>query len=445
MAAPAAIEQPTRPEDRFVAAFEMQDGHTLNGSNANVQGLRREAIQAFAELGIPTRKAEAWKYTNIEKVLRHDYKLSPAGAPAKVLRQEVERRRIPGLEAHVVVLVNGRFDPDLSDVRSLPKGVLVSGFAQASEAHPDLVNRHFSRYADFRSEALTALNTAFTQDGAFVYVPRGVALDRPVHVVSITDASEDVLVQPRHLFVAEEGAVLAVVQSDHAMDHRKTLVNAVTEVYVGARACVDCYKLQDAGDDASAIDTTQVYQEAGSACSVYTATLSGGVVRNNLNFLPNGEQCESHLYGLCLGHGQMHVDNHTLVDHARPECQSNELYKNILDGYSVGVFNGKVFVRRDAQKINAYQSNKNIVLTDTAKIYAKPELEIYADDVRCSHGATTGQLDPEAVFYLRSRGIPETQARAMMLLAFARDVLDNVKLAPLRQLLDEAVQARFSG
>lgn len=445
MAAPTAIDQPTRLEDRFVAAFEMQNGHTLNGNNANVQGLRREAIQAFAALGFPTRKAELWKYTNIEKVLRHDYRLLSGGTDARAPLQNVKRYRIPGLEAHVIVLVNGHYDPDLSSVGTLPEGVLLSGFARASSAHPDLINRHFGRYADFRIDALAALNTAFTQDGAFVYVPRGVKLEKPVHVISITDTDDDVLVQPRHLFVAEEGTALSIIQSDHVVGQSKTFVNAVTEIYVGARANVDCYKLQDAGDDASGVDTTQIYQEEESICSTYTATLSGGVVRNTLRFLPDAEGCESHLYGLSLAHGHMHVDNHTLVDHAKPNCESNEMYKSILDENATGVFNGKVFVRPDAQKTNAYQSNKSIVLKDTAKMYTKPELEIYADDVRCSHGATTGQLDAEAIFYLRSRGISESQARAMMMLAFARDVLDNIKLTPLREMLDEAVHSRFAG
>lgn len=445
MAVPSSIDQATRPEERFVAAFEMQDGHTLNGSNANVQGLRREAIQAFSMLGLPNRKTEAWKYTNIEKALRHDYKIKGAGAPVPVSRQDLEQFLVPDLDSHVVVLTNGQFNEELSSIGKLPAGVVISGFAQAAEAHPEIVNRHFSKIADFHAEPLVALNTAFTQDGLFIYVPRGVVVEKPVQVVQFVHAHEDVMVQPRNLFVVEDGGVVRVVESEHAIAGGKTFTNAVTEIYTGKHANVEYYKLEDSGEDATLVDTTQAYQEEGSVCSVYTFTLSGDLVRNNLTFLPNAEHCESHLFGLFLGRGKMHVDNHTLVDHAKPNCNSNELYKGILNDDSTGVFNGKVFVRPDAQKTNAYQSNKSIVLTDRAKMYAKPELEIYADDVKCSHGATTGQLDPEALFYLRSRGIPHEQARAMLLLAFARDVLDNVKLEPLRAVLDEAVHSRFTG
>lgn len=445
MAVPSSIEQAIRPEDRYVAAFEMQDGHTLNGSNATVQGLRREAIQAFSMLGIPTRKSEAWKYTSIEKALRHDYKIQGAGAPVPVSKQDIAQFLVPDLDSHVVVLTNGRFNDELSSIGTLPSGVVISGFAQAAEAHPEIVNRHFAQIADFRAEPFTALNTAFTQDGLFIYIPRGVALEKPVQVVRLIHAHEDVMLQPRNLFVAEDGGAVRVIESEHALAGGKTFTNAVTEIYTGRHANVEYYKLEDSGEDATLVDTTQAHQEEDSVCSVYTFTFSGDIVRNNLSFLLNGEHCESHLYGLFLGRGRMHVDNHTLVDHATPNCNSNELYKGILNDESTGVFNGKVFVRRDAQKTNAYQSNKSIVLTDRAKMYAKPELEIYADDVRCSHGATTGQLDPESIFYLRTRGITPQQARAMLLLAFARDVLDNVRIEPLRAALDEAVHARFTG
>jgi Fe-S cluster assembly protein SufD len=439
---PATIHETSRPEDRFVAAFERLEGHTLNGSNARIQGLRKEAIQSFSMLGIPTRKSEAWKYTNIEKALRHDYKIQPAFKTA-VQPFDVERFLIPGLDAYLVVLVNGRYNEELSRTGNLPEGVMISGFARAAETHAQVVDAHFARYADIHTEPLVALNTAFTQDGLFIYVPKGTEVERPVHILNLVQADEDVLLQPRNLVIVEEASSLRLIETLHTAGAAKTLTNAVTELRAGPYARTELYKLQDGGAAASLIDSVQVYQEASSNCSVYTFTFSGNLVRNNLSFLPDAEHCESHLFGLFLGKGQMHVDNHTLVDHAMPNCFSNELYKGVLDDESTGVFNGKVYVRRDAQKTNAYQSNKAIVLTESAKMYSKPELEIYADDVKCSHGATTGQLDPEAVFYLRSRGLSEPHARAMLLLAFARDVLENVKLEPLREYLDEAVHSRF--
>lgn len=437
------VELSTSPEDQFVSTFQMMEGHTLNGSNATIQGIRKDAIEHFRTLGIPDRKNEAWKYTNIEKVLRHSFKLQPPAKQVKCSLQDIEPFLVPGLDAHLVVLVNGRFDENLSSIGTLPDGVIVSGFAHASETYEEIVNRHYAKYADYRSEPFTALNTAFTRDGVFVYVPRNRVVDRPIHILSVISTDEDLLIQPRMLFVIEDNAQVRIIESGHSLTHTRTLTNSVTEIFVGESAFVDHYKIQREGDEAVQINNLQVYQEANSFMTTDTITLGGGLVRNNLNFLPNAEHCETHLYGLFLGKGNMHVDTHTLVDHARPNCVSDETYKGILDDSSTGVFNGKVYVRPDAQQTNAYQSNRSILLTDTAHMYSKPELEIYADDVRCSHGATTGQLDREAVFYLRSRGITEQQAIALLLLAFARDVLEHVNIEPLRENLDTLIKNQF--
>jgi Fe-S cluster assembly protein SufD len=440
----ATLDKETRLEDRFVAAFERSDGVSFNGTNAGLRRLRQDAIGHFAALGFPARKAEAWKYTNIGKILKRPYAL-PLGSPeAAVSPSDVAPLLIPGLDAHVAVFVNGHFNAALSSLGALPEGVMVTSLAHAAEAHADLVDAHLARYAPYEGEAFTALNTAFTKDGVFVYVPRHTVIEQPVHVITLVTTTEDALVQPRHLVVVEENAQARLLHSHRTLTPTKTLINAVTEVYAGAHAHVDRYELQDETPDASLITTLGVYQETGSVFRNSTFTLGGEVIRNNIYVLPNAEECETHLYGLFLGDGTMHVDNHTLVDHAMPNCFSNELYKGVLDDKAVGVFNGKVLVREDAQQINAYQSNKSIVLSDTASMYAKPELEIYADDVKCSHGATTGQLDDEALFYLRSRGLSLRRARALLLVAFARDVLDNVALEPLREALDAMVTARFS-
>ncbi len=430
-----------RPEAFYLAAFEAMEGVTLNGTHAGLRATRRDAMERFAALGFPTRKVEAWKYTDIAKVFAQPH--HPA-SPHAAAPEDIDPYLIPGLDAHVVVLLNGRFQPTLSSSEALPGGMIVSSFASAAEENTDLFDKHFGRYADYTDAPLTALNTAFAQDGVFVYVPKGVVLEKTVHVLNLISGEDNVLVQPRSLFIVEEGASLRVVESTVGSSHAQTLSNSVIEIYVGRNANARYYQIQDAGDAASEVNTVHVYQEADSVFSTHTLTLSGGVVRNNLSILPDGEGCESNLYGLFLCSGKMHVDNHTLVDHARPSCNSNEMYKGVLDDTSSGVFNGKVLVRRDAQKTNAYQSNKSIVLVPTAKMYSKPELEIYADDVKCSHGATTGELDPEALFYLRSRGIPEQTARAMLLLAFAGDVVNTITLDPLREILDSVIHNRFA-
>ncbi len=443
MVNPSPVKTSIRLEDRFISAFEMQQGHTLNGSNAAVQRIRAEAIQSFETLGIPTRKLESWKYTNIEKLLRHEFSLTTGPRNVETLHASLESLRIGGLDAHIVVLLDGRFSAEASTVGTLPAGAIICGFRQATESHPEIVNRHFARYADHRSDSLTALNTAFTHDGAFVYVPDNIDLEQPVHVLHVISSDDDVLIQPRSLVVTGRSSRLTLIETHHRLSDTRTLTNAVMELFAGENATVDCCRVQDEGDSASQVNKLQVYQTRHSNVTVNTITLSGEIVRNDLQFMLDAEDCEAHLYGLFLGKDDMHVDNHTLVDHARPNCLSNELYKGVLNDASTGVFNGKVYVHRDAQQTNAYQSNKSIVLTDTARMYSKPELEIYADDVKCSHGATTGQLDREALFYLRSRGFTERHARTVLLLAFARDVTDNIKVDPLRVLLDEKLRERF--
>ena len=438
---PAVINKQTRLEDRFIAAFN--HSVSLNGADAGLQRLRKEAIECFAALGFPARKAEAWKYTNIGKILKRPYALPLGPADADVARGDVEPFLIADLDAHLAVLVNGRFSAALSSLKDLPEGMVVTGLAHARDTHTDLVEAHFARYADYKDEAFTALNTAFAHDGLFVYVPRHRVVEKPVLVINFVTAGEEAFVQPRHLVVVEENAQVKLIQRRASQTETKTFVNVVTEVFVGAHAHVDRYEIQDDPAHTSVVNNVRVYQQTGSVYRNSTFTFSGEIIRNNVTILPDAEHCETHLYGLFLSNGVMHVDNHTLVDHARPHCFSNELYKGILDDRSTGVFNGKVLVRRDAQQTNAYQSNKSILLTDTARMYSKPELEIYADDVKCSHGATTGQLDDDALFYLRSRGLTEKRARAILLTAFARDVLDNVKIAPLRAYLDTLVTARF--
>lgn len=429
-------------ENRFVSAFEMNVGRTLNGMNNRMNELRHAAIDRFRSLGFPTPKSEAWKYTNISKVLQREYNVHLAAPESTLTKEGIATYLVPGLDAHVVVLVNGRFVRELSDVGTVPSGVIVTSLNEASQRHGNLVNTYFGRTAA-TGDVFTALNTAFTLDGIFVFVPEGKILHRPLHVVNLIDTDDDLFLQPRNLFVFGEGCQARVVESGASLGTGHTFTNSVTEIFVASRAVIDIYSVQDSGPHASIVANVEAHQEGESVFTTHTVTLTGEVVRNNLTVVPDGEFCETHLFGLFLPRGDTHVDNHTLVDHVKPNCVSNELYKGVLDERGSGVFNGKVLVQPDAQKTNAFQENKAILLSKTATMKAKPELEIYADDVKCSHGATTGQLDPDALFYLRSRGIPETEARGMLLHAFVGDVIDVVKLEPLRKLLDSRVTQRF--
>jgi Fe-S cluster assembly protein SufD len=429
---------------RAVSEYERQIERRTNESNELLAEIRRKAVESFTRLGIPSRRHEAWKYTNIEKALRHEYRLVSEDDASRLVSDDVQQLLVPGLDAYVVVVVNGRYVPELSSGDQLPGKVHVGSLADAASAHGETVQTYFARYASVDEDAFVALNTAFALDGVFIEVPERIALERPIHVLYVTDADDDVLTQTRNLYVIGRAAQVTIVESFHRMGARQTFDNAVTEVVVGRDAHASVYKIQAGDDLASQINTTQAYQEASSTFRCFTFTLGGKLVRNNVNVVPNAEHCESHLIGLYVVSGTEHVDTHTLVDHASPNCFSNELYKGILDDQATGVFNGKVFVRRDAQKTNAYQSSQGVVLSDTANLYSKPELEIYADDVKCSHGSTTGAVDPDAMFYLRARGIAEREARAMLLYAFAHDVIDRVSNEPLREHLDALLARRLA-
>lgn len=446
---PTAVQEETSLETRFLEAFDERPAEAKDDPGEAVTERRRPALARFEALGFPTKKLEAYKYTNLARALKRgperQLRLPSAESTSPVSRAQVEALLLPGLDAHLAVTVGGRFSEKLSDVGNLPSGAFVGSFAEGSRTHPGVFGAHYGRYADAEANAMAALNTAFAEDGLFVYVPEGTFLDRPVYALHLPAGGRTpFFAQPRHLFVVEEGAQARLIEMHRAPDGASSggFTNAVREAFVGTRGHFDHYLIQhEAG--ASQHSAFAARHETESIFDTLSATLSGDLVRNNLTITPAAAHCETHLNGLYLGSGEMHVDNRTVVEHAAPDCVSNQLYKGILDDESTGVFNGRVHVHRGAQRINAYQSNKNIVLERTAQVYSKPELEIYADDVECSHGSTTGQLDEEALFYLRSRGIDAERARAMLLGAFARDVVKSVRDEALAAWLTDEVAARF--
>ncbi|MEP0548744.1 MAG: Fe-S cluster assembly protein SufD [Rhodothermales bacterium] len=438
------LEKTPDLNERIASAYEFQLEQRSNGSPSAFRDLRERAAASFDTLGIPTRKHEAWKYTNIEKALRHDYAVIEPGAPSDLDAADVADLRISGFDAYTLIVVNGTVAPHLGDANGLPAGITVESLRDAAESDADAVATYFGKYADVDADAFVALNTQFDLDGVFLRVDKGVTLDRPIQIIHVTDADEDALLQTRNLYVFGENSEALVVETYHSTSDVKTFGNRVSEIVVGRAARINVLQLQTESEQASQVNTVQVYQEAQSYFAAHTYTLGGALVRNNVNAVPNGEGCETHLYGLYIVDGTQHVDNHTLVDHAKPNCFSNELYRGIIDGKATGVFNGKVFVRRDAQQTNAYQSSQGVVLSDDAHHYSKPELEIYADDVKCSHGSTTGELEPEHVFYLRSRGLSERQAKALLLYAFAHDIVEELPHAALRTYLDGLIDQQLS-
>ncbi len=341
--------------------------------------------------------------------------------------------------------INGQYEPGLSTILSPAEQISIQPLRQALENNPEEVNQWFGKMADSKDEAFTALNTAFANEGVFINVPAGKIVEHPVLLYFITDSrSENIGAQPRNLVVIGERAEVKITETFLGVGENFSFTNIVSEIHVAKEAHVTYFKVQNEGTSASHIGTTQVRMEDRSHFYSATVSLNGAFIRNNLNIKLDGEYCETFMYGLYFPDGKQHIDNHTIADHRKPNSQSNELYKGVLRGKSTGVFNGKIFVREDAQKTNAFQSCKNVVLSPDATMNTKPQLEIFADDVKCSHGTTTGQLDEEALFYLRSRGISRAEALNLLMFAFCEDVITQIKIEPIQEYLEGIITQKLA-
>ena len=413
----------------------------LNGLRASVfHKTRQQAIEQFKKLDFPTLKHEEWKYTNVKKIVTADFSFEGASAFGK---DQLNQHLIAGLEADFLVFVNGVYNEELSSIEK-NENLAIANLKDAYAEYAEDIDAHFGKYATIGDNAFTALSTAFAQDGAFVKVKRNKVIERPLVLLYVLDAqATNVAIQPRNLILVGENAQFTLIEQFVTLGEAQTLSNVVSELFVEKSAHVDHYNLQN-DSIGFHVGTTQVHQEAKSHYANTTITLGGDLIRNNLNIEMHGEYVESYMNGLFMLNGKSHVDNHTMVDHKLPNCYSNELYKGILDDFSTGVFNGKIFVREDAQKTNAFQQNNNILLSDKATIDTKPQLEIWADDVKCSHGATIGALDEEPLFYLRSRGISEDKARSLLMFAFAGDLLDRIKVESLRNHVEKMIADRLN-
>ncbi len=404
--------------------------------------LRRAAMDQFTRVGFPTSRDEEWRFTPVSSIAHAEFR--PA-TPATVDRAAL----VPYLFGHAewpqLVFVNGKLAPELSSVPELPAGVRVDSLAAALRSDTALVEPHLSRYARPDTTAFTALNMALMRDGAFVHVPAGTTLDLPVHLLFVTTAEAGgAVAHPRNLIVVERGARASVVESYVGLGGDVAyFTNAVTEVFSGEDAWTEHTRLQREGDRAYHVGLTQVDQARGSHYRSFTLAMGGAISRHNLHVQLSAPGIETLMYGLYLARGEQVVDNHTAIFHDHPNCNSWEVYKGVLEGRSRAVFNGKVFVKPEAQKTDAKQTNRNLLLSETAKVDTKPQLEIFADDVKCTHGATVGFLDPGAQFYLRSRGMPADAARRMLTYAFAAEVVNEVALEPVRRELDRLVLERL--
>jgi Fe-S cluster assembly protein SufD len=430
---------PADPKTEAVArhASLYQSFRASRHDSAWISDIRQAALARFVELGFPTTRDEEYRFTDVRPIADFQGTLSN-GSEGSV---DISQFALP-VANHRLVFVDGHFRADMSAVGELPEGVVLGSLENAIAADDETVKIHLSRYASTQDNAFTALNTAFLQDGVYFYIPNGMVVETPVHVIFLANAGH--VAHPRNLIVAGENSQATVVESYTSVNGGTYLTNGVTEVVAAQGANLDHYKIQRESTDAFHTHTLQVQQQRDVHFSSLNIALGGSIVRNNSNAVMGGEGIECTLNGLFVATGTQLIDNHTVMDHALPHCNSYEVYAGVLDDKARGVFNGKIFVREDAQKTDAKQTNRNLLLSREATIDTKPQLEIFADDVKCTHGATIGQLEEEAVFYLQARGIGKEDAKAILTFAFANDLVEQIRIAPLREQLSAELLQRLT-
>jgi len=416
----------------------------LDESGGRIGLLRRSAFARFAELGLPTTQDEDWKYTSLAPLTQIQFAAPTQGKLPTLEQLDHLAGRSRGDDGIRLVFIDGRYCPELSSRGTRTGGAFIGGLGTAHAERPELVEQDLARHADYQRNALTALNTAFIEDGAFIHLPAGTVLQAPIHLLFVSSASGNAtLSQPRNLIVLGAGSQATVVETWAGLSDEVYFTNAVTEVVLGDNARLDHCKLQEESERAFHIALTQVHHGRDSRFSSHSVALGAALARNDVRALFAGEGSECTLNGLYMATGKQHLDNRTLIDHQSPRCTSRELYKGVLDGHSRGVFSGRVLVRHGAQKTDASQTNKNLLLSDDALVDTKPQLEIFADDVKCAHGAAVGQLDEDALFYLRSRGISQEAAKSLLSYAFASEMVNLIPLAPVRARVRELVTSRL--
>jgi Fe-S cluster assembly protein SufD len=430
-------------KDWYLSRFKAFE-NSLNGESVKpIHKLRKEAIENFSQLNFPTIHDEDWKYTNITPLLKYNFK--PFDGEITLNEDQIKKFLFKNISKNRLVFVNGHFVKRLSKTINLPNGVIVGNIASEIKNDSNVIDKHFSKYANYKDHIFTALSTAFTRDGAFIFIPDGKIVEEPIHILFITDSKgEKILTQPRNLFVAGKNSQVSIIEHYTSINDDIYFTNVVSEIVAGQDSIIDHVKLQEESINSFHISREEIDQERGSNFTSHSISFGGAIARNDIQSHFNDQGSECTLNGLYLLKGKQLYDSHTMIDHAKPHCNSHEHYKGILDDQSRGVFNGKVLVRPDAQKTNAFQENNNIILSDDALVNTKPQLEIFADDVKCSHGATVGQLDMDSLFYLKSRGIGEEKARTILIHAFASDIVKTIKIESVKNYLEDILENTFN-
>ena len=453
-----------KPEQQYIDLFAQTEAMICRHSAEVLNAPRAAAFVCFERLGFPTAREEKYKYTDVSKFFEPDYGLNLNRLDIPVNPYEVFKCDVPNMSTALYFVVNDVFCGGKSKVESLKSKeegerskveslkskeedsrVLFCSLKEAAEKYPELVKKYYGKLADCSKDGVTAFNTAFAQDGVFFYVPRNVVVEKPIQLVNILRSDVNFMANRRVLIVLEEGAQARLLVCDHAMDEVNFLATQVVEVFVGDRAVFDLYELEETHTGTVRISNMYVQQGVGSNVLLNGMTLTNGTTRNTTHVTLAGEQAELNLCGMAIADKDQHVDNHTVIDHAVPRCTSNELYKYVLDDRATGAFAGLVLVRPDAQHTSSQQTNRNLCATREARMFTQPQLEIYADDVKCSHGATVGQLDEAALFYMRQRGISQKEARLLLMFAFVNEVIDTIRLDVLKDRLHLLVEKRFRG
>ena len=432
-------------EKQYIDLYRETAGMIKSHSAGVLNGVRDKAFEDFCRQGFPSRKVERYRYTDMSKLFEPDYGLNLNRLEIPINPYEAFKCDVPNLSTSLYFVVNDAFYTKQLPKTELPDGVIVDSLCRVATENPGLIERYYARMAKTEDDTITALNTMLAQDGLLVYVPKNVKLDRAVQVINILRSDVDLMVNRRVLIILEQGAEAKFLFCDDSADDRHFLTTQVIEAYVDENASLDLYCLEETHVKNTRVSNVYIEQQAYSRVNHNVITLHNGVTRNKLDLVFKGEGAECFANGCVIADKTQRVDNNTLIDHQVPHCTSNELYKYVLDDDAVGAFAGRVLVRHDAQKTNSQETNNNLVAAKTARMYTQPELEIYADDVKCAHGCTVGQLNDAAMFYMRQRGISEKEAKLLLEFAFVNEVIDKMELAPLRERLHILVEKRFRG
>jgi Fe-S cluster assembly protein SufD len=426
-------------KDKLVSSFMAFED--LIDIDSPVHDIRTEAIKTFETKGFPTKRLEAWKYTSLNSILKPNYSVFPKHENA-LEYGDVKQYFIHDIDSYKIIFVDGKYSSHLSQTTHEGIDVCLMSAALSKPKYRLVIDNYFNKIAG--KDSLSSLNTAFSAEGAYIHIPKNKVVDKPIQILHFSTGNESALMlQPRNLVVVDENSHVQIIERHQSLTENPVLTNSVTEIYANKRAIVDYYKIQNDRQTASLIDNTFINQKQESVAKVHTFSFGGKLTRNNLNFFQNGERIDSTMKGITIIGDKQHVDHNTLVHHIEPNCESHQDYKGIFDDKATGVFNGKVVVEKEAQKTNAFQANNNILISDKASINTKPQLEIFADDVKCSHGCTIGQLDDSAMFYLRSRGIPEKEAKALLMFAFSNNVLDSVKIPEIKSRITKIIAKKL--